>query len=188
MNQSMVNTVIKGVIMKYMILVLLFVSCFEASSSDEAAIEKKMKELDDNTLLGPDKNNDGVRDDIEYWINNTSLIESNDIRRASMLIAKYIREGMKVKDDSQKSINNRHLGSKYESCYSNLFKFGDKKYKKIRNFIISNLLNTKDRIQANLEASQHFSGEIARSWKFADESCPFKLEGNYRKRRKRNEN
>lgn len=171
--------------MKYLFLIILLSGCLDNRPKEVRDIESKMKVLDDDTLLGPDKNNDGVRDDVEYWIKNSKKIENNDIRRAILLYAKYLRDGLRLHKDKQKSIANTYKGQVYGDCYSLLFEPFSKERRKIRKYILSIMFNTKERVRANLVADRNFAGEGGRSIMFADEACPFKLEGKYQKRGER---
>jgi len=176
--------------MKVLILLFLivnFMSCnpLDKRSPEVKRLEEHMESLDDDTLLGPDKNNDGVRDDVEYWINNSKEIENNDIRRAALLYAKYLRNGLKYYNDKEKSIANTYQGLAYKDCFSLLFEPFSKKRTEIREYILNQILNSKERTVAHLKADRNFAGKGGAMHMYANEACPFKLEKRYQRRGER---
>jgi len=170
----------------YVLVFLILMSCnpFDRRSSEEKSMDAPMEALDDNTLLGPDKNNDGVRDDIEYWINNTKKIKNNNIRRAALLYAKSLRDGLKHHNDKEKSIHYTFLRQKYSDCLDLVVNGWTRDYVKIIEPIQKKMFNTKKRIKVQNSIDRNFDGQMVTVYKFAKEACPFELEdGNYRKRR-----
>ena len=116
----------QGKDMKLLLLLTLLISCNEQtkvnkdpllSPEDKAVMEK----LDDQTLLGPDKNNDGVRDDVEYWINKHA--KDVNVKHASMMYVKYHQLALKNVKNREKTNEMTHKLLDYHSCILHLMDF-----------------------------------------------------------------
>jgi|TARA_Y100000768_G_C23724580_1_gene561917 hypothetical protein len=164
--------------MKLLLLLTLLISCNEQtkvnkdpllSAEDKAVMEK----LDDQTLLGPDQNNDGVRDDVEYWINKHA--KDVNVKHASMMYVKYFQLGLKNVDDREKCNEMTHKRLDYHSCILHLMDFD-----KARDYLDKMnkvLINTRLRIKKRMLITSHFGGE-ARGGSIPSgpqDVCPFKL-------------
>lgn len=162
--------------MKLLVLLILTSCIFEKDKSPENKVltkeEKIMRYLDDDTLLGPDKNNDGVRDDIEYWIKKN--VEDENVKTASLLYAKYYRLKIKHVDDRYESIRYMKLKGQTSDCLYHLIGLYEKI--KLRNKLVSLQSNNKDRFKAHWKADKNFRGQVSSSKGItAEETCPFKL-------------
>ena len=185
MKVSTVRTVIKGNFMKYFVFILLLTifGCnpFDKRTPEEKRLAEHMEKLDDDTLLGPDKNGDGVRDDIEYWINNSSEVKNNNVRRAALFYAKTLRDGLKYVNDKEKSIQNSYLKMKARDCLRNVINDWPRIVSKVSDPILKNMFNTEQRLKTQLQVDQHFAGQGGAIYRFAKEACSFELEpGNYK--------
>ncbi len=164
--------------MKLLLLLTLLISCNEQtkvnkdpllSAEDKAVMDK----LDDQTLLGPDKNNDGVRDDVEYWINKHA--KDVNVKHASMMYAKYYRLALENVDDRKKCNEMTHKQLDYHSCILRLMNFN--KARKYLDKFDKIIVNTRLRIKKETLVDSHFGGE-ARGGGIPNgpqDVCPFKL-------------
>jgi hypothetical protein len=164
--------------MKLLLLLTLLISCNEQtkvnqdpllSPEDKAVMEK----LDDQTLLGPDQNNDGVRDDVEYWIKKHA--KDVNVKHASMMYAKYYRLALENVDDREKCNEMTHKQLDYSSCILHLMDFDNARdfKKKLRRILINN----RERVRNEVRVDSHFGGE-ARGGGIPNGpqgACPFKL-------------
>lgn len=141
-------------------------------------VEIEMKKIDDGTLLGPDKNNNGIRDDIEYWIENSTLVVNNDIKRAAMLYAKLTREHIRLVDNKEKSIENFYSMNHSSSCLVDVSAHANEELDifRLSGPIYKYSVNTKERYLKTRRADGYISGRAIRRPNFATEACAFKLE------------
>lgn len=112
------------------------------------------------TLLGIDTNSNGVRDDIERWINET---ESNsDIKKAMFEQAKAIQLTLANKDNKDLSIRYTFKGLKAQHCLRYLR--SDKGASTMENIekntlLLTMMTNTRERIYAKQKVSSNFHGQ-----------------------------
>ena len=166
----------------YLVLISIsFSSClkkeYEFSNEDRKLI-KEMKKIDDGSLLGPDKNNNGIRDDIDYWIKHSSLIKNNDLKNAAQYYAKQLREKLRLLGkDRETRLDNFYEASNSNNClvkvtvnnnFKNIWAISDPIYHMT--------FNTEERLKAGRRADGVGAGEVIISKNFASEACPFKLE------------
>ena len=164
-------------IMRFLLLALL-ISCNEQtkvnqdpllSPEDKAVMEK----LDDQTLLGPDKNNDGVRDDVEYWINKHA--KDVNVKHASMMYVKYHQLALKNVKNREKTNEMTHKLLNYHDCILYLMDFN--KARDYLDKIDKILINSKLRLKKRMLVTSHFGGESS-GRNIPDgpqDVCPFKL-------------
>ena len=168
----------------FFVFFLIACNSSDMRSPELKAIENKMEKIDDATLQGPDKNNNGVRDDVEYWINNAPEILNNDIKRATMWLAKTIRDTHINANNKQHSIEAMYEFTHAHRCLRLILRETNTSFKD--NFILDQLIiysrNTKKRHIAAMKADRNFAGQGGTTHKFAHEGCPFKLEKSYYKR------
>ncbi len=162
--------------MKLLVLLILTSCIFEKDKAPENKVlteeEKIMRSLDDDTLLGPDKNNDGVRDDIEYWIKKN--VEDENVKTASLLYAKYYRLMIKNVDDRHESIKYTKKKGQLSSCIFELI--GLHREMKLIDKIVSLFNNSKVRFKAHWKADRNFRGQLStQQGSNAEGTCPFKL-------------
>lgn len=110
----------------------------------------------DATVAGIDSDGDGIRDDIQIWINQKFASDPNvrlgvqQLARAGQLRLLQIHS-----KDLSIAATRKYLES--SSCLS--FVVGSESNTKIANEFETRLLNTKDRLYASMRASDNFSGE-----------------------------
>jgi PKD repeat protein len=113
-----------------------------------------------STLLGPDTDNDGVRDDVQAWI-NTTYSSQPTIKNAAIEYAKAIQNGFANKDNVANSIAATHVKLDAATCLNEtVLESGiplsqatdvSKKLQLLHT-------NTKERILAAQKISKNFSG------------------------------
>lgn len=99
--------------MNYVIILFLSIFLFGCT---ESSLKSKMKSLDDDTLLGPDRNNNGVRDDVEYFILERYSEKGSLVVGLLGMMVKNTREMQKHCNDPKKSIELWQEGTKYGLC------------------------------------------------------------------------
>ena len=110
----------------------------------------------DATVAGIDSDNDGIRDDIQRWINEEfnsqpkikMALRQNAIGRQEDLLNIISKEKSII--SSRKVLDNNH-------CIYSIINPEDG-YKLIKD-LDSKLLNTKDRLEADIKANANFSGQ-----------------------------
>lgn len=112
--------------------------------------------LNDKTIAGVDSDNDGIRDDIQRWINEEFSTEPK-VKMAMREVAISRQLDLLSVDNKEQSIL---AGKKYLDdliCLSSIVGLDQKS--KLRRELDTQLLNTKDRLYANLKANANFSGQ-----------------------------
>ena len=106
------------------------------------------------TLLGIDSDNDGVRDDVEIWINETYA--STDMRKSLKSMAKVVQLQIANSNDPDliKSLDLRSISSMF--CLASIS--GHFVAAKESKLLKSQMNNTSIRIKAYLVADGHLSG------------------------------
>ena len=144
------------------------------------------------TLLGIDSDNDGVRDDVEIWINekfsNTPDRDMFNYRMAFKQFASAKLNALKFKEDKAKVMESNSLGFDAFDCLRTIYvsKKGDYKKQYQQNLELNDLredfevafYNTKERIKAENMTRKHSHGEILRSAKKTFNGCHFNAKGN----------
>lgn len=135
----------------------------EALSFCEFEIVKTVKDPGEEgkkTLLGIDADNDGVRDDVQVWIDN-KFFGNDNLRKSFRQIARSIQKEFSLLKENKSTIAATHekLNS-YKCLISFLGDTKPKAKKEIYDSIDPIIYNTKTRVQAALKISQQFNGEI----------------------------
>jgi hypothetical protein len=157
--------------MKYLWILLISVSCF-----GEPTIEE---------MMGPDKDGNGVRDDIDRFIDKPT--KDQDERNAFKQYAKYLRLGFKYYEDKDKSIENTHEKLKALDCISKVWlKYNQAweeklKFTRITKEIRSMTFETRKTLEISAKISGDFSGQMSGGYGYAHEVCKFKLIKEYTK-------
>ncbi len=156
--------------MKYLLLLFLTMGCFREPTIEE--------------MMGPDKDGNGVRDDIDEYINDVTKDE--DERNVFKQYAKYLRLGFKYYQDKEKSITNTHKMLKAMDCIAEVWiqyhpgwKEGAE-YRKIKETIKNDIFSSKKELKIYARINGNFSGQMSMSLG-VHESCEFKLRRKYRK-------
>jgi len=137
---------------------------------------------DDNSLLGPDQNDNGIRDDIELWIDNHPLVLNDDIKKAMYQSARVQRDSLKFFDDKEKSIQVNHRSNAASSCEGLVFRKidpTDTTRLEIVLPLVKLSYNTKSRKEAYDKYTNHLTGKIWAMPDTIDDSCDFKTSEKY---------
>lgn len=110
----------------------------------------------DATVAGVDSDNDGIRDDIQRWINETLSNVPNENLAAKQVARSMQTELLSIHDKSV-SVLASFETMKANDCLA--FVAGLDKEAIIRKKIEGQLLNTKDRIYASLKSEEHFHNQ-----------------------------
>lgn len=155
--------------MKYLLLLFLTMGCFR---------EPTIKEM-----MGPDKDGNGVRDDIDEYINDVTKDE--DERNAFKQYAKYLRLGFKYYQDKDASIRNTKKELLSFSCVTGIWKKNHPgyreslTYRKILNHIENNTFDGLKTLKVKSTITGHFSGQVIALNDKLDQICKFKLRKKY---------
>ena len=111
----------------------------------------------DQTLRGIDSDNDGLRDDIQIWIDQT-YNKNQTIKFGVMQVSRALQANLLHAFDKKLSneATQKYLDSSL--CLSALVGIDEKI--KILAEIENRTLNTKERLYANKRNDEHFSGEM----------------------------
>lgn len=127
------------------------------------------------TLLGIDSDNDGIRDDVQRWINENLKEQPEELKLAYRQYAIAMQTALPTSNDKEASIQASHATLRAQVC---LYKVGDeigiesKDQIETRKKIKMLLLNTKERIKAELMADKNFHGQTV-SVLPKEETCNF---------------
>jgi hypothetical protein len=129
----------------------------------------------DATLLGIDSDNDGIRDDVQRWINENLSNKPIELKLAYKQYAVAFQSSLPISNDKNASIFASHTNLKAQGCLygvGELLLVQPKELIEIRTKIKLMFLNTKERIEASLKASENFHGQEV-SILSREESCNF---------------
>lgn len=112
--------------------------------------------LSDSTLLGIDVDQDGVRDDVELWI-NSSITNANQ-RKGLKQNAKAWQEGLKVVDDKQASIQTTIRSLEASECLIAILGGDIRAQSTLRKKAEAEFYNTKERIIAEDKKGRNYNG------------------------------
>lgn len=135
-------------------------------------------EIGTKTLLGVDSNANGIRDDVEIWINNFTTNTPNknmyNVRMALRQIAKNVQQNVKMKDNRNKSIEiGRNIMNDFR-CLEDLTT--PEVYEELSGDLQIELYNTMERLNVWAKLQGNLSGQ---SFKVEDvkkrSTCAFKL-------------
>jgi hypothetical protein len=121
------------------------------------------KEENDSTLLGVDSDGDGVRDDVELWINR-DVDQSPEVRKAFKQMSKGFQLALSEADDKVKSINNSNKIGEALTCAAERGGKEDQdfnRFDRLEKNHRSLLMNTKERILANIRYNNQLVGKGA---------------------------
>lgn len=114
------------------------------------------EKLNDKTVAGVDSDGDGIRDDIQRWINE-EFADKPKAKMAMKQVAMGLQLNLLSVANKEQSIiaSNRYLNDLTCLDYTMGIDEGDAFRQKLK----SKVLNTKDRHYADIKASDNFSGE-----------------------------
>lgn len=136
-------------------------------------------ELSKKSLIGIDSDGDGVRDDIEIWINNRTTNSSSrdmyNIRMSLKEAAKIIQKNLLAKENKEAS---RQLKLQMFEAFECLLDLSNSKneFNRFESDFAYEFFNTKERIEAEVKTRSSLAGyaqEIISKPKFS--TCSFKL-------------
>ncbi len=134
------------------------------------------EELNDSTLKGIDIDNDGVRDDVELWINRT-YSDSADIRRALKQNAKNLQRKLDFIDDKEASIESTKNALREAECLYHVLNYEMLRASKVSKSLRVIFFNTRARLIAEDKISTDFNGQSLPERPGKDENygCSFNL-------------
>lgn len=118
--------------------------------------------INNSTIAGIDSDKDGIRDDIQIWMNENLKIYPEDVKTAYKQYAIAMQLALLSVQDKQLSIEASLQSSKAQGC---LYRIGDingvpgKTQEEIRKKIDLLFLNTRQRIEAEMKADEYFHGQ-----------------------------
>lgn len=133
---------------------------FVVDSSLQVPIPDPVK--NNATLLGIDSDNDGIRDDVQRWINENLSNKPAELKLAFRQYAVAMQASLPTSNDKQASIQSSLQSSKAQGC---LYRTGDesglsgKEQEELRKKIDFMYLNTRERIEAEIKADENFHGQ-----------------------------
>ena len=141
----------------FALVVFLLVSTYSLAQVDQNA-----------TLLGVDADNDGIRDDVQAWIEK-NYGDKPEIKSAAKQYAKALQNGLANTDDKEKSVAASLDTLTAGDCvYGTVSDFNEAT--KLRQMLKLMHSNTKERIMASTKQSEHFSGN-SYTLKSKEEAC-----------------
>jgi septation ring formation regulator EzrA len=158
--------------LKYLIIFILFLSC-DFSKQDKKNTDSTLPDQN-STLLGIDSDKDGIRDDVQAWI-NTKYQNQPAVKQAANQFAKALQNGIANKDNVSSSIAATYKKLDADTClYETLVERGatDKQATAVSEKLELMHSNTKERILAAQKQSQNFSGNSFKI-KSKEEACNF---------------
>lgn len=144
-------------------------------------------ELGKKTLLGVDSDRDGVRDDVEIWINERfSNTPEKDMFNYRQVFKQFAISKMKIlKNKTSKSLVMQAASEGFDamSCMDNLFVDKSKDLRtrlsqmsdntRLRKEFEEVFFNTKDRLLESMKSGKHLHGETLTSANKAKQGCYF---------------
>jgi hypothetical protein len=127
------------------------------------------------TLLGIDSDNDGIRDDVQRWINENLSNKPTEIKLAFKQYAVAVQASFLTANDKQASIQSSHVSLRSQDClYSQAELLGQniKEVEQFRQKIKLMYLNTRERIDSELKSDESFHGQEVRNLS-KEEACNF---------------
>ena len=113
-------------------------------------------DLADTTLLGVDSDGDGVRDDIELWVNSInqlSALQKATLKHMSAIMQKHIVLG----DDKEASISAKYEEILYDYCVE--YRFGREPASENLSNLRVKFYNTRERLLSWAKGEVNFAGQ-----------------------------
>ena len=143
-----------------LILLFTFTACFSGPSGGE-------------DLLGPDKDKNGIRDDVDEWITDQGLDFNKS--EALRLMAKNLRLALKHHKDREKSNFYLHEKGSASNCLYFLFERDTKLKGKVTKELYKLSINNEERLLAYADVDSNFSGEVGYLERDLKKTCKFKM-------------
>jgi len=143
----------------------------------DTSLEVKMPDpkVNNATLLGVDSDNDGIRDDVQIWIDENFKNKPLELKLAFKQYATDVQTSMPTSNDKTASIIASHATIKSQIC---LYEMGDllgvpgKEQELTRQKIELMYLNTRERIEDEIKADKNFHGQSG-TMLSREEACRF---------------
>jgi hypothetical protein len=140
------------------LLCVFLVGCLSSSGED--------------TLLGEDRDKNGVRDDVDRYIEKNFKGQNN--QNAVKQLAKYEIESLINRNSKKKLEENSDKIKRAMDCYKHLNLDKKRAFKDLLE--ISNVIrNTKERILASAKGDQTLGGSLMKVNRYGLEACEFKI-------------
>ena len=164
-------------IMKYILLLFFLVSCntFVDPATGDRVWIKDVEEDTTDTIEGIDSDKDGVRDDVQKWIDLN--IKDYNLNMGMKQYVKYKTQGMLMASDKTASRKAQNAALDALSCQKAIG-YSRRDVYDLSNDIDVILFNTKKRLKTNGLSEYQMSGSerIGGSDKFYLERCEFKIQ------------
>ena len=130
----------------------------------DSSLEVKMPDpkINNATLLGIDSDKDGIRDDVQRWINESLSNKPAELKLAYKQYAVAMQASLPTSSDKQASILASHGVLKAQGCITHISRelgISTIEKNKKREQVDMIYLNTKVRIEAELKADENFHGQ-----------------------------
>jgi hypothetical protein len=126
----------------------------------------------EETLMGKDDDKNGVRDDVDLFIENTFKGKLNVL--AAKQFAKYVTFGMVNYDSRLILEKNTDKVSKSIECFQSLNSNNKRAGLELKN-ILPVIMNNKERILADKKADKNLTGFMHLVKSFENNGCEFKI-------------
>lgn len=122
------------------------------------------EEVNNSTLQGVDIDKNGIRDDVQLWIENDHKDKPVEMQNVFKLVAMQYQNSLLTHFDKEKSIIAGHELLRTIDCYDLISQengFDDVFTEKKRKELKAMTLNTKARLTANFNANSNFHGQTS---------------------------
>lgn len=133
---------------------------FVIDSSQE--VKTPDSKINNSTLLGVDTDGDGIRDDVQRWINENYSLHPN-LKLALKQYATEMQNSLLNSTDKTLSISSTHAALRAQGCvmdYAKVYGMKSKEIKEMLGKVEALQNNTKTRIEATLINSKNFHGQL----------------------------
>lgn len=129
----------------------------------DQTLEVKMPDpkINNATLLGVDSDNDGIRDDVQRWINE-NYSATPEIKLAIKQFGTEVQSSLNAASDKNVSIQASFKLINAQVCYSEISRqqgTPSKQVKENRKKVEALYLNTRTRIEAFIKSNENFNGQ-----------------------------
>lgn len=133
------------------------------------------QKVNNATLVGIDSDNDGIRDDIQIWIDENFNNKPSELKLAFKQYAIQVQSLLSASNDKAASIQATFATLKAQDCIysvSDILALSTREQEETRKKIDLMYLNTKERIEKKLKADENFHGQEVTSLS-KKEACNF---------------
>jgi len=118
-------------------------------------------------VAGVDEDEDGIRDDVQEFINKK--YKDKKVKAAVVQYAKNFQKKLNDSEDKALSIENAKNGFRALNCLIFITSINETLH--ISKELKSEMLNTRERLEANSMVNEHLNGMVTSSEKETKESC-----------------